>query len=169
MTTFPVPWSLSVYALIQSNSTHNIHSSNPRHFLRWSRDIEDRVWSQNLSCDLYAGFQFLSLFEAQKARYASLSRMLTNVWIFAQPDQPQDLPTGLHLVVLSPAHELSHEWFVLVNHPRYARLFAARELPPGLDGKRHWTGILTSDRAIVAHVADVLQGHLAHETMYARS
>jgi len=168
MTAYALPWSLSVYTLIHDSSPHNICSSVPRHFLRWSRDIEDRVYSQNLHCDLYAGFQSLSYFEAQRPRYASLSRVVTNIWIFAQPDQPQELPEGLHLVSLSPTHKLAREWFVLVNHPCYARLFAARELAPDLNGNRQWTGILTSDRETVSHIAGVLQEHVAHEAMSAR-
>lgn len=163
MTTFPIPWSLSVYGLVHDKSPHNIYSSYPRHFLRWSRDIEDRVSTQSLGCDLYVGFEFLSNFIAQKQRYAALSKTLTNIWVFAQPDQPQSLPDGLSLVGLTPAHKLAREWFLLVNHPRYARLFVAREFAPDLIGNRQWMGILSSDRDIISDVESALRKHLVSE------
>lgn len=167
MTMYEVPWSLSVFDLAHNTSPQNIYSSNPRYYLRWSQDIEARILSHNLRCDVFVGFQRLSIFVERRACYARLASVAPSIWLFAQPDLTQDPVTGMHLIPLSAGHELAREWFLLVNHPRYARLFVARELAPDLDGRRQWTGLLTSDRDIVAHAETTLLQALVQKREYA--
>lgn len=155
--------SLSVYSLARVNSPHNIHTSNPRYFSRWSQDIEDRIALQDLSCDLYVGAQFLSQYSENRSTYSLLTKCVVNIWLFAQPDQPQAMLPGVTLVPLSASDVLAREWFLVVNHPRYTRLFVAHENIRSHEAGHRWEGILSSDRSLIARVERMLQDHIGQE------
>lgn len=150
--------SFSLYSLIERSSTSNIFSEYATLLARWSYNIENAVIDERLHTDVFVGFQQVSRLARIAKRYGKVSAAARKVWVFAEPDAPIPDPTLYQHVTLSPQHKLAQEWFVVVNHPAYARALVAREItPPGTpQAERTFTGVLTSDRDMILHLEQSL-------------
>lgn len=79
-----------------------------------SHILEDQVLNRQLSPVIFTAFQRAQYFRKEKPRYERLSQLARQVTIFGD-----DLPGG-------PVFR--HEWFIVINEPRFKALMASYEL-----------------------------------------
>jgi DICT domain-containing protein len=153
----------SIGNLVDLTNQSNIFSAKRRHFLRWSRAIEDQVLNNGLVANLYAGFQGFSHFVPQFERYKQLAEVTGSVWLFGVKDTVAPVIDRTQVVTLTTQHQLAGEWFVMINHPMYAGLFVACEVNvmKNQTWARRMCGILTNDRATIDRVEDGLRKAIA--------
>lgn len=79
-----------------------------------SHILEDQVLNQELSPVIFTAFQKAQYFQQELPRYERLERLSRSVTIFGE-----DLPGG---------RVFQHEWFIVINDPRFKALIASYEL-----------------------------------------
>lgn len=132
-----------------------------------SHAIEDRVVTSRLDCELYAGFQRLTLFRPQLSRYANLLDNARYIYLFGIDDIPPGSPIFRHprliRFVITPqtGSGLLWFWFLLVHHPRFSTVLLARQASGELFQRqsrtRTYRGFWSFDSAIVEEIMRVLR------------
>jgi hypothetical protein len=155
----------SVYELIEKRSASNIFLTNESHMIHFSRIIERDILLCQLNCSVYVGIQSLSHLIPIIDRYQQIAQVAEGVYVFGVADMTVPQLPSLNLVLLSPDLKLSREWFIVVNHPDYARVLSAREIGASSNehSERTFKAILTSDRKIVDYVSIALAEYLSSE------
>ena len=120
-----------------------------------SHAVEDVVMNFQLESDLFVSFQKFEFFLYEKERYLKLEKYCRKVFIFIQGiDQSQITEfSNTIFVEISPLSKLSHEWSVIVNHPKHPIILTTteqydRQMPGGNDF-RYFKGFLSFNPAVV--------------------
>lgn len=152
---------LSLYSLINRGtiSPQNIFAERRNVLARWCRTIEMRINEERLNTNVYANFQQLEYFGPVFPRYQKMAQVTKNIFIFGEPNATYEPVDNIHYVALSQNDQLVREWFLLVNHERYAEAVVAQEVtPPGTPHKdRMFKGIMTTNRDIIEILGDWLE------------
>lgn len=162
----PAPSSdFSVYALIDWKNVFNIFSERRVLLAHWSKTIEEAVIEQRLKTEVYAGFQHLYFVSPILGRYQQLQEIASSVWLFGTSNARDPVLDRFHCVTLMEDDLLVREWFLVVDHPRYARAIVAREITPPNTKRldRMFQGVLTSDRTQIKRLIRGLQDALSTE------
>lgn len=116
-----------------------------------SHQIEQQIIKEKMSIDLYSGFQHLSFFEPQAARYRQLGEVCRSVTIFGLADaEPPALP-NTQFKILDNQSPLIQEWFLVVDTPEFWTVLATHELARDPStGERRFEGVWTFDARIVS-------------------
>lgn len=156
----------SLYDHIDWRNIYNIFSERRALLATWCRTIELAIIERELHTEIYAGFQQLRYLAPVLHRYQKISTF-SRAWVFGQPGEADPPLDGLNAVYLQPGDHLIKEWFLVVNHPTYARALVAHEVSkPGTPhAKRMFRGILTSDHHQVVKFADLLKDRVEHLRM----
>lgn len=137
--------------LLEELSETTFSSYDRSQMLRTSREIEDRAWRQGFG-RLYAGFQRLSVFEAQEEVYSQLAESNLDVHVFGDPDiQP---PAGEFTVHTSAAEEVTPYWFVVYDGGD-RRTQASALLAEEREANEYY-GFWTYDPALVGEILEAL-------------
>ncbi len=153
----------SLYELIDWRNRYNIFSERRALLASWCRTIELAVIERQINTEVYAGFQQMRYLKPIVPRYQKMSTFASHVWVFGQPSSDDPALESLRGVHLQPGDQLIKEWFLVVNHPSYARALVAHEMSkPGTPhSKRIFRGILTSDHGQVALFDNLLKDRVA--------
>ena len=156
----------SVFDLIENESPSNIILSNTAHMIHFSRIIEQDIIHYQLPCTVYVGVQSLSHLVPIIDRYQQIANIAKSVHILGVVSSPVPQSPDLNFVSLSPDSKLSREWFIVVNHPDFARVLSAREIGTSTDesSERTFKAILTSDYKIVENVSSALAEYLHYRS-----
>lgn len=132
-----------------------------------SHAIEDRIVKEHLDCELYAGFQRLSLLRPQLRRYVTVLDNARYVYVFGIDDIPPGVPVfrNPHLLrfIITPQDGagLLWFWFLLVNHPRFSTVLLTRQVSGELFQRqsrvRTYQGFWSFDPAVVHEIMRVLR------------
>jgi DICT domain-containing protein len=156
-----------VYALIDWKNVFNIFSERRALLAHWSKTIEEAVIDYQLETDVFAGFQHLHFIVPILIRYQQLQQIASSVWLFGTSDERDPALDGFRSVILMQDDLLVREWFLVVDHPRYARAIVAREITPPNTKRleRKFQGVLTSDRKQIKRLTSGLQDALSIEAV----
>jgi DICT domain-containing protein len=126
-----------------------------------SHQIERQIIKENMVIDLYSGFQRLSFFEPQMARYRDLSAVCQSVTVFGVADvQPPEIP-NIQFKALDNKSPLVQEWFLVVDTPEFWTVLATHELTRDPStGERRFEGIWSFDAAVVSRATRSLRSVL---------
>lgn len=132
-----------------------------------SHAIEDHVLKAQLDCELYVGFQRLTLLRPQLRRYTPLLDCARYVFAFGIDDTPPGIPAFRHpkliRFIITPQAEagLLWFWFLLVNHSNFSTVLLARQTNGELFQRqshiRTYQGFWSFDPAVVGEVMRVLR------------
>lgn len=117
-----------------------------------SREIEDRAYRVG-SGNLYAGFQYASIFRDQETTYEGLAETGVDVVTFASPDVDPPEPRGV-TVVADESEEIENTWFVVFDgggDDRNKSAILAEEREPN-----SFYGFWTYDPGIVDRIVEYL-------------
>lgn len=143
-----------------------------------SHAIEERVIADRLDCEVYAGFQRLSLMKPQIRRYQALLHTARHVYVYGLNDAQDETSTFLNSprlipFIIDPRLETALEWFwfVVVDDPRLHTALLAQHTSGDLwshaQGTRTYTGVWTFDVALVRDIVAALR-HAGRTLFYAR-
>jgi DICT domain-containing protein len=143
---FAVDTGFSLYELIDRTNTRNIFSERPNMLASWCKMMENAVVDFRLDARVYAGFQQIRRLERVFPRYQKMAQY-SEVYVFGEPDAQFPAVENMQYVNLHPLDELTREWFLIVDDPKYARALIARETtPPGTPrNDRVFEGVLIND------------------------
>jgi hypothetical protein len=132
-----------------------------------SHAIEDHVLKARLDCELYVGFQRLTLFRSQLQRYTRLLDIARFVYVFGIDDIPPGAPIFRHphlirfIITPQAGAGLLRFWFLLVNHPNFSTVLLARQVSGELFHRqsqvRTYQGFWSFDHAVVDEIMRVLR------------
>ncbi|HEX8033169.1 MAG TPA: DICT sensory domain-containing protein [Ktedonobacterales bacterium] len=132
-----------------------------------SHAIEERVIKEHLDCELYAGFQRLSLLRPQLRRYVSVLDNARYVYVFGIDDIPPGMPVFRHqrlirfIITPQSGAGLLWFWFLLVNHPNFSTVLLTRQVSGELFQRqsraRAYQGFWSFDPAVVHEIMRVLR------------
>jgi len=139
-----------------------------RLMLDMSHAIEDTIITRRLPCDLYVGFQRLSLMNAQASRYATLLSTAQFVYAFGLDDAPLShhllqYTQSLVRFVVQPRHgsDLLWFWFLVVDHPGFQTALVAQQDSGYLWNRslagRSYQGFWTFDPIVVRQIIPILR------------
>jgi DICT domain-containing protein len=108
--------------------------ASARLMLQMSHAIEDTIIRRRLPCELYVGFQRLSLMNTQASRYADILACAQFIYAYGLDDAPlandllQYTRTLLRFVV-QPRHgsDLLWFWFLVVDDPSFQTALLAQQ------------------------------------------
>jgi len=137
-----------------------------------SHAIEERIIAERLDCEVYAGFQRLSLLRPQFNRYRALLDSARYVYAYGLDDMAGQAPDP-RLAQLQPPRFLRFTiaqqlqtgmewfWFVVVDDPRLRTALLAQHTEGDLwaheQNARRYTGLWTFDAQTVADIVTVLR------------
>ncbi len=153
---------VSLYKLITNEFQNYLFVNTIPMMNTISREIEDVVMENNLPVDFYAGFQRYSFFLRQRRRYERLAKAARRVFVFGIPDvEPPTLP-GIEFIPLDASHNLTQEWFLVVNTPYFFTSLLTREIEgqDTMTSGRKFQGIWTHDEKVVSQAYLILAQHL---------
>ena len=123
-----------------------------------SHQIERQILKDARPIDLYAGFERLSFFEAQKNTYAELDRVCESVTVFGIADVTPPPFAKTDFTALETDSPLAREWFIVVDTAEFWTLLSTQELSPDpITGKRRFEGVWTFDAVVVARASRYLR------------
>ncbi|MGZ3583656.1 MAG: DICT sensory domain-containing protein [Ktedonobacterales bacterium] len=132
-----------------------------------SHAIEERVIKEHLDCELYAGFQRLSLLRPQLRRYVSVLDNARYVYVFGIDDIPRGMPVFRHprlfrfIITPQGGAGLLWYWFLLVNHPNFSTVLLTRQVSGELFQResrvRAYQGFWSFDPAVVHEIMRALR------------
>lgn len=132
-----------------------------------SHAIEDHALKARLDCELYVGFQRLTLLRSQLGRYTNLLDCARYVYVFGIDDIPPGAPVFRHphlirfIITPQGGAGLLWFWFLLVNHPNFSTVLLARQVSGELFHRhqhvRTYQGFWSFDRAVVEEIMRVLR------------
>lgn len=93
------------------------HFQRKSSLITLSHILEDQVLNRNFAPVIFTAFQKAKYFQQERPRYKRLGQLARAVTIFGQ-----DLPGG---------KIFQHEWFIVINEPRFKALVASYELNTG--------------------------------------
>ncbi len=132
-----------------------------------TRLIESCLAANRAECDVYAGFQRLSLFRPQDVRYLSLLDHLRHLFLYGLNDEYDQAvlqhPRLLRLPIAPQRRTLLEWfWFLVVDDPRLQTALVAQQVRGSLDPAsrrdRMYAGFWTFDPALVRQLVQMLQG-----------
>jgi len=157
----PAP-AFSVYDLYtkQKESTEIFYEKR-RVFADWCANVERTIVQYELNIDhVFVSFQSFDYFMSVRERYQQMAEYVDNIWIFGTPAETATLPKvkSIHYVHLQAEDNIASEWFLIVNHPTFARSLSAIETPNDDMPKdeRYYRAILTDDKERIQPVYDQL-------------
>ena len=134
-----------------------------------SHAIEERVIAQRLPCEVYAGFQRLSLLKPQLPRYRALMDCASHVCVYGLDDTAHAPEIAAlrhpHLIRFPIDRRLNTGmewfWFVVVDHPQLRTALLAQHTAGDLFAQRQanraYAGIWTFDPALVHDIVAALR------------
>lgn len=134
-----------------------------------SHALEERAIETNLRCEVYAGFQRLSLMRPQVLRYRELVRVAEWVSVFGLRDDGADAVirevASPRLLPFAVAPQfgtgLEQFWFVVISSPQFATALLARHVEGDLwarqQNTRRYQGFWTFDPSLVQQIVVVLR------------
>jgi len=142
--------------------------ADTRSMLQMSHAIEDTIITRRLPCELYVGFQRLSLMNAQASRYADIFSNAQFVYAFGLDDAPLDhgsLRAAQNLLrfVVQPRHgsDLLWFWFLVVDYPGFQTALLAQQDSGYLWNRRlaerSYQGFWTFDPQVVRQITPTLR------------
>lgn len=144
-----------------------------------SHAIEERAIAQRLDCEVYAGFQRLSLLKPQLPRYRALLQHARQVCVYGLDDTasaPEVAPMLQHPKVMRFTIDrrlqtgLEWFWFVVVDHPQLCTALLAQHTDGDLfaprQSHRGYVGLWTFDAPLVREIVASLRQ--AGRTLYYR-
>lgn len=134
---------------------------------RASHAIEDYLIKAQHDCELYAGFQRLTLLRPQLRRYVNVLDTARYVYVFGIDDLPPGVPVFRHphlirfIITPQAGAGLLWFWFLLVNHPHFPTVLLARQVSGELFQRqsqaRMYQGFWSFDPAVVDEIMRVLR------------
>lgn len=154
-----VPQEFSVFDLVDWQNVRNIFIKQRPMLAYYCKQIELQVVEHGSAVDVYAGFQRLVRVKPVLPRYRQMADNGANVAVFGQPGEGDPSLTGMRRVVLNERNALIHEWFLVARHPDFNRALIALEIgePDWPHEQRTFRGVLTSDDADIARIADTVE------------
>lgn len=163
-----------MHAVSQAFQTLGAHPANGGCFtadaptmLAASHAIEERVVKAHLDCELYAGFQRLTLLHPQLRRYTTLLDIARYVCVFGIDDLLPGEPVFRHprliRFVIRPqgGAGLLWFWFLLVDHPDCSTVLLARQVSGELFQRqsrvRTYQGFWSFEPPVVQEIMRVLR------------
>ncbi len=145
----------SVYQLVQQSHGQPI-IRHRRTMSQMSFEVEDAARDMGGKTRIFAGFQRLSKFLPQVDRYRKLAKTVESIYVFGIPDVEVPRIDNLTYIALSPADQLSKEWFVVTYGPTATSALAAEEFSAidDPDDARVFNGVWTFNPLIVGLIGD---------------
>ena len=152
----------SVYDIIKKQHPSNIFLTELDYMYHLSRVIERDVLTHQLDAPFYVGFQSIDKLLPILERYKQISDVTKETVVFGKPSPEVCTVPGLNFVHIAAHSKLAKEWFLVIHHPDYSRVLAAREVTPpsGEESEREFEAIMTYEPDIVRCVADSIAGAL---------
>lgn len=143
---------LSLFAQATRIAHAPLFTQSRPNLIKLSQQIENGVIHGSYGARVFVGFQKLSNLLPHLGRYQQMATVAESIWVFGLPDiELPDVP-ALNIITLPANHELSHEWFVVVESADYFSALVARDLS-GFDvplAQRQYQGIWTFNAGIVS-------------------
>lgn len=143
-----------------------------------SHVIEDQALNIGGEFSFYTGFQKFSRLIPQEERYKKLCKTGNPINIFGIPDSELLLDgPNLHAITLNKVPSLEetslvHNWFVVLNNPRFVSMaLVAHELPRAKSSVRglmkmvyrNFEGFWTYNQAVIDQVVSILDDYIQAE------
>jgi DICT domain-containing protein len=148
----------SVYALVKRVHPGNTLLRHRTTMSRVSYEIENATLVDGAHTRIFAGFQHMSKFVPQIARYTRIAAQSESVYVFGVPDVDVPPISNVTYVPLSEKDALAREWFLVSYGLDYASALATQELsaPNTPDSDRVFNGVWTFDLSLVSILQDWL-------------
>lgn len=126
--------------------------------------IEETARTDHVNNAVFAGFQYLSRFLPQAARYQQVAESADHVYVFGVPDAPMPQIPNLTYVHLRPEWQLTKEWFVVSHGPHLSTALATEEISKFTDPdhQRRFNGVWILDDVIVKIMHDWLASQVEY-------
>jgi signal transduction histidine kinase len=157
---FSIDPTLSLFDLVDRLNTRRLFANYRGSLVNISREIEDAIINSGAQARVFAGFQKMSFFLPQVARYRRLARSAERIWVFGVPDVTPPAIDNVTYVPLSKEDRLTQEWFLVADSREFFSALVAQDLS-GFDVpqyKRKFRGIWTFDADMVGILRDWLSG-----------
>lgn len=159
----PEAQGISLYPLTASR--REVLTSSVPTLLAVSHSIEQTVMQHHLDGVFYAGFQRMSAFLPQAARFRTLASRCRKVYIFGYPDAPTpDIP-NLEYIYLKENAPLVSEWFIIFYHSKFSAGLLTRQVGEVVSATvrsnefgrgRLYQGLTTFENTIIQPAAKIL-------------
>lgn len=158
MSEFNISPTFSVYKLVARVENVSSIINHRRAMTVISHEIENATLLDNAHTTIFAGFQRLSRFLPQVARYEQLAQRARAIYVFGVPDATMPSIPNVTYVPLKPSDQLTKEWFLVSLGRDYASALATEELThiDDPDEMRVFKGIWTFDVDMVMILHDWL-------------
>lgn len=140
----------SVYALVEGATRDRMLVNHRRTMLVISHEIENTVLIDHVRARLFSGFQRMSRFLPQVARYQQLAAWAESIYVFGVMDVVPPPIANVTYVPLPPGVQLAREWFLVMQAEDYFTTLATEEIGANLqNGERRFRGLWSFDEAVV--------------------
>ncbi len=168
MSTQTISPEFSVFKLVErvQKEASTISHRQTMNFI--SYEIENTTLVDQAQTIVFAGFQRMSRFLPQVARYTRIAKNASKVFVFGVMDITPPPIENIRYVALSPDDQLTKEWFLVSFGEDYASALATEELTDidDVDQKRQFKSIWTFDRDLVSILNDWLLQEVGWRTDY---
>lgn len=123
-----------------------------------SHEIEQTASRASAPCQLFVGFQRLSLFARNTDRYTELSQGWQHCWVFGEADiEPPSVP-NVTVVTIPPHSPLTKEWFVIADGPAFGVALLTADVSGFAiaDARRRFMGLWSADPQLVRRASTQL-------------
>lgn len=158
MSEFNISPNFSVFRLVERVQASSSIVKHRRAMTVISHEIENATLIDNAQTTIFAGFQRMSRFLPQVARYEKIATRARSIYIFGVPDVALPTLPNITYVPLKPTDQLTKEWFLVSLGRDYASALATEELThiDDPDEKREFKGVWTFDSELVIILHDWL-------------
>lgn len=158
MSSFNIDPTFSVYRLIERVKKEASSVNHRKTMTAISYEIENATLLDNAKTTLFSGFQRMSRFLPQVARYEKIAKKAHAVFVFGVMDIVPPAIENVRYVPLAPTDQLTKEWFLVSLGEKYASALATEELThiDDPDETRVFKGIWTFEHGMVEILHDWL-------------
>jgi DICT domain-containing protein len=147
---------LSVYGLMQRIRTQRPVRRHRKTMLIISHEIENATIKAGAHARVFAGFQRMSNFVPQEARYRHLKEKAESVYVFGVMDVEPPLIANVHYIPIQETDQLAKEWFVIADAPDYFSALASEAIAGPAEGLPSFQGVWSFDEGLVTALQEGL-------------
>jgi DICT domain-containing protein len=152
----------SVFRMVERVQRSSMIVHHRRTMTMVSYEIENATLVDGARTRILAGFQRMSKFLPQVARYTRLAAQAESVVVFGVGDIVPPAIANITYITLKPDDQLAKEWFVLSYGPDYGSALATEEITSidDVDSQRLFKGLWTFEESMVVILRDWLTSAL---------
>ncbi|MEO8611056.1 MAG: DICT sensory domain-containing protein [Chloroflexota bacterium] len=157
----------SVYKLVNKLQNQNTILRHRQTMSEVSYEIENSTLVDEARTRVFAGFQRMSKFVPQIARYTEMAAQAESIYVFGVMDVELPSIPNITYVPLAPSDQLSKEWFLVSYGRDYASALATEEIThiDDPDQQRQFNGVWTFNLSLVSILEEWLTNTVDARTL----